>query len=91
MGADPSIFHPNQLRDKYKMVHKAVKSGKHSFKNSLLLEQDEIDWILLHPENFRMKRLQDAENINPDPNEDTEGAQEEALQVPNRTSTRQRT
>lgn len=92
-GADPSIFHPNQLRDKYKMLHKTVKSGKHSFKNGLVLEQDEIDWILLHPENFRMKRLQDAENKNPDPNKarNTESTQEEALQVPNRTSTRQRT
>ena len=92
-GADPNIFHPNQLRDKYKMVHKTVKSGKHSFKNSLVLEQDEYDWILSHPENFRMKRLQGAENINPDPNEtiNAKDGEEEALQAPHGASTRQRT
>lgn len=61
---DDTLFHPNQLRDKYKMIHQAVRNGKHAFKNGLELSEEEISWIRLHSENFTRSALL-AENTNP--------------------------
>jgi hypothetical protein len=63
---DDTLFHPNQLRDKYKMVHLAVKKGKHKFQNGLVLSEDEISWICSHSENFT-KVATIEENTNPNP------------------------